>query len=348
MRFFLGAAAVAFAAAAAPAAFADDWGVAVQVNEGAPLPPLTVMQAVTPRGSTVRDALGWHRVEKSRGLYNIPANDWALYKEVAAAGDKNVITLFSGNPIYGTATFGFPTTPEQILAWANYAAYVVTNDGGALPDRKAANIPNLEAVTIWNEFNGTWNGGITDPKLQQAAMAKLLEVVVPVIRKANPNVKIAAGAFVGGSSLATWFEHIQQAGFDWQSVDWLDVHPYIGPLGAANWQRQVAELRAGGITNPFYFSEWGGPVSVNYAAKFEGTPGYTMNYMQWFIANVVDVDAVSPAGGNFFTISNAAQFPGQGLTTGTLTSPQYQLTPLGAEYLRYFAPWAAAVTVAGN
>lgn len=344
MKFFrLMAAAGVFAVAASPA-FASDWGIDVQVNEGAPLPALNVLQAVAPGGSTVRDLLGWSKVEHSRGLYRIPAANWALYQRVAAAGDKNVVTLFAGNPIYGTATFGFPTTPEQIRAWANYAAYVVSNDGGTAPDSKAANIPNLEAVTIWNEFNGTWNGGIQDPRQQQAAMAQLLTVVVPAIRAANPNVKIAAGAYIGAPNLATWFKGIGDS-FDWHLVDWLDVHPYVAnAVGATDWQHEVSMLRAAGIDNPFYFSEWGGGAAVNYAAQ---TPG-NMAYPLWFIDHVIAVDPVAPAGGNYFTLSDAKEWPLQGLTTGKMTVPADQLTTTGGQYMQYFLPWAAAQTVASE
>jgi len=348
MKAFLRISALAALAAATQPALANDWGIAVQVNEGAPLPPVPVLQAMAPAGSTVRDILGWHNVEKSRGLYTMPAVDWHLYQQVAAAGDKNVVTLFAGNPIYGTATFGFPTSAEQIAAWARFAAYAVANDGGTAPDSKAANIPSLEAVTIWNEFNGTWNGGIVTPQQQQQAMAALLKVVVPAIRAANPKVKIGAGAYVGAFNLSNWFLNIAVDGFDWHSVDWLDVHPYVAPNGLATWQSEVAKLRASGITNPFYFSEWGGPNSVSYATKFAGTANNPPSYAQWFIANVVAVDTIMPAGGNFFTLANVTQFPNQGLTTGTMTAPAYQLTTLGAAYLNYFLPWASAMAIAGN
>jgi hypothetical protein len=293
------------------------------------------MQIAAPPGSTVRDALGWHKVERSRGLYNIPMNNWQLYKQVAAIGDKNVITLFAGNPLYGMATFGFPVTTEQIQGWANFAAYVVAHDGHSTPDRKTANIPNLEAVTIWNEFNGTWNGGIRGTGQQEAAMAKLLNVVVPAIRAANPTVKIGAGAFIGDGGLSSWFKTIG-AEFDWDSVDWLDVHTYIGPNGEKEWREEVAALRAAGIVNPFYFSEWGGNPAVEYARRFPGK-----NYVQWFVSNVIERDTVVPAGGDYFTLDDGRRWPVQGLTTGPDGAPPYQLTALGTAYVSFFLPWAA-------
>lgn len=329
--------AVAATLAGAPSlARANDWGIALQVNEGEALPPASVLAGLIPPGGTVRDAAGWHEVEKSRGIYAIPNQDWQMYQLVASVGGKNVVTLFSGNSLYGLSTFGFPVTAQQIQAFANYATYIVSNDGGAKPDARAANIPNLEAVTIWNEFNGTYNGGITAPTSQQVAMANLLNAVVPAIRAANKNVKIAAGAFIGEPSLSHWFAAIAADGFDWRTVDWLDIHPYAS--SAANvttWKKEITHLRALGIMNPCYYSEWGGAALANYNTNNPQGP----NYFTWFDQNIIASDPVAPAGGNYFTLSNSTKFPNEGLTFGPKAQPAYAITPAGIVFVQQFLPW---------
>src|SRR5215469_3719984 len=111
--------------------------------------------------------LGWHKVEQVAGRHAMPPQQWQSYQNVAAAGSYNLVTLGFGNALYGSNgyqakvdDFGLPVTPQQIQAFTKYAVWVVSNDGGSAPDAKAANIPNLYGVSIWNELNGSWDGGI--------------------------------------------------------------------------------------------------------------------------------------------------------------------------------------------
>ena len=323
-------------AVAGPAAGSTGWGVAVQVNEGEAVPPAAVLSAVLPKAGTVRDMLQWARVEKLPGVYGVPAEDFQLYQVVASTGGGNVITLFGGNPLYGLPNANFPVTPAQLQGFAAYAAYLVANDGGTVPDAQAANIPHLAGVTIWNEFNGGYGGGIVG-KNRPAAMAKLLSVVVPAIKKSNRTVKISAGAFVGHSGVAHWFAAIGQ-GFNWKQADWLDIHPYIYEAkGAKGWAREMGALREAGISNPCYYSEWGGPSAVKFMAA-----NPRANYFQWFQQNIIAADSVTPKGGNFFELSNLPHFAGQGLTTGHSGKPAYQWTGLGLQFTSTFLPWVAS------
>lgn len=320
-------------------------GLAVQVNEGGAAPSAELLKAFLPQGQTVRDSLGWHRIETERGRYVMPDAIWSLYTTVASVGGRNVVTLFSGNKLYGMGSnFDFPTSPEQIEAFANFAGWVVRNDGAGKPDARAANIPSLYAVTIWNEFNGEWHGTIDDPKMRPEAMAALLNVVVPKIRAANPSVHIAAGAFIGFQGLARWFQDIGRH-FDWRTVDWLDIHPYIGGLKdkpIEEWARQIALLRAGDprrsappITNPAYYSEWGGPASVHYTKAHEGDPG-AQSYFDWFADNIIKPDPVAVAGGNYFTLFSSAKFPKQGLASDPSAAGPPQITPLGKAFVERY------------
>jgi hypothetical protein len=314
-------------------------GLAVQVSEGGTVPTLPVLNAFLPPGASVRDVLSWASSEQTLGHYAVPDGDWRLYAAVASVGGKNVVTLFTGNLLYQTnGTFGFPTTPAQIQGFANFAAWAVRNDGTGAPNQHAANIPALYAVTIWNEMNGTWNGGIHTGQPRWNAMAALLNVVVPRIRAENPSVHIAAGAFIGYSGVARWFRGIGQ-NFDWSTVDWLDIHPYLATsLAATQWGAQVSELRVGeplkgvpGIKNPLYFSEWGGVAAANYTVANPNG----ISYFDWFQTNVVGADRKPIAGGNYFTLYVSRQFPREGLVHAPLPNNP---TRLGVAFQQAFLP----------
>jgi len=331
-------------AAAEAAARAEIAGVTVQVNEGDPVPDAALLRSFLKPGQTVRDVLGWRRTERAKGVYAMPQSNADLYALVAAAGGKNVVTLFSGNMLYNMKSDDFPVTPEQIDGFANYAAWVVRNDGGRQADGRAANIPGLYAVTIWNEMNGSWHGTIQRTADREAAMAALLKVVVPKIRAANPSVHIAAGAFVGFQGLAEWFQQIGKT-FDWNSVDWLDIHPYLGDerqMPLEKWTLAMQRLRDGrrpegvpAIRNPAYYSEWGGPSAVRYTLAHAGDAG-APDYFEWFEKNIVGADPVPVAGGNYFTLVANPNFPRQGLSTSPSSAA---MTGLGSAFRsRYVSP----------
>lgn len=312
-------------------------GVDVQVNEGDPVPSTASVTGVTNSGDDVRDVLGWNGSEKSPGVYVLNTSDAASYQAVANGGRYNVVTLFGCNTLsaYGCAnTQSFPQTPAQITGFANYACWVVGS----------ANIPNLRAVTIWNEMNGTYNGGISTPSAQEAAMAALLTIVVPKIRSCNRNVAIYAGAFVGDFLLANWFCVIQEDGFSWSLVDGLDIHPYLSgnpssaPQNGSDWNKSfngsVSLINgcAGGtspIKRPLYFSEWGGTALQD--ALSNGIFPNAASYFAWFQTTVAGVNKTyfPVAGQVYFLMGDDANFPTEGLYTSTTYST---LTSIGTAY----------------
>jgi hypothetical protein len=289
-------------------------GVAVQVNEGAPVPDAAKVIAMSNPGDDVRDLLGWEKSEVAAGVYAVPPNSAALYAIVAAAGRRNVVTLYGCNTLYCPNAERFPQTPAEIDAFARWACWVAG----------AAGIPSLHAVTIWNEMNGRFNGGIGKVEARHQAMANLLKVVVPAIRKCNPAIAIYAGAFVGGTSLASWFCGIQRDGFDWKAVDGLDVHPYLSgdPNAAAQngiaWassltgKSSLATGCAGAtspIARPLYFSEWGGAALQDAIDKKYFADAAA--YFDWFDRVVVSQYPV--IGRDYFLLADFGQFPAEGL-----------------------------------
>src|SRR5262245_38437503 len=79
-------------------------GVAVQVNEGKPMPTATQLAMVLNPGDFVYDVLGWHKVDKTCDLrtdparpIKIPARALELYNLVNSAGGKNFVVLGFNN-----------------------------------------------------------------------------------------------------------------------------------------------------------------------------------------------------------------------------------------------------------
>lgn len=297
--------------------------VTVQVNEGAPTSGPADFQAILPPGGCVRDVLGWHQVEKTKGVYSLSISSQQYIQDILAAdaGMKNLVTLAFGNKLYGGNNQTFPTTPEQIAAFKNYAVWVVTK----------ADIPNLYAVSIWNEMNGSFGGGITKPADREAAYAKLVNVVGPAIRAANPNVKIILGATVG-SNIGGWYVHLFRDQAMWGRNDpgvFLDVHPYIGkgmtpqkpvPPQLTAWTNSMTQIRKAGIANALFATEFGDGV----AATAEGAvPG--LNYLTWTQAFIFARENF--AGVAWFTLAPAGKF-----TSGTLLDQSGAPTRLGTEF----------------
>jgi len=317
--------------------------VNVQVNEGENPPSIQMLQAILPKGGCVRDMLGWHQVEQVAGQHMMPTRQWKSYQDAAVAGMYNVVTLGFGNALYGSNgyqakvdNFGFPVTTQQIEAFKKYATWVVSNDGGGLPDPAAANIPNLYGVSIWNELNGTWNGGIGDIVTRIAAYAKLMNVVGPAIREANPNVKVIVGATVG-SNISGWFLHMF-ADHMWGKNDpsvYLDVHPYIGEsLTPTNhnvpqlvtWSYSMRRIRDAGINNALFATEWGGQIGNVVETH---NPG--VNYFDWMQVNLFSNENF--AGTAWFESTDFGNFGNPGLIVDV--SGSLQTTRLGNEFIKW-------------
>jgi hypothetical protein len=212
---------------------------------------------------------------------------------------------------------------------------VVSHDGGSQPDAHAANIPNLYAVSVWNELNGTWTGGIGDIPTRIAAYARLVNSVGPAIRAANPDVKVIVGATVG-ANIGGWYMRLF-ANHMWGKNDpnvYLDVHPYIGASltpanqnvpALATWNRSMTLIRGAGINNALFATEWGGPVASLVEAN---NPG--LSYFDWIQTNLFAKENF--AGAAWFAVT---KFGKSGTGALVNVSGSVQTTKLGAEFIRW-------------
>ncbi len=326
-------AAVAAALAASPAA-AQTAGVAVQVSNGKAIPTGGQLAAVLRPGDFVRDILGWHKADPHCDLTSNPARQIqippamaTLYAQVEAAGGRNFVTLGFNNPHCGQATpsgaKAFPDTPALRAEFAAYAAEVVRR------------VPALGGISLWNEMNGTWDGGYRTLPQKLTNYCLLANDVIGAVRKVDGKIPIAIGATVGWD-IDDWFIGM----FDTYGCIgkgdpgiWLDVHPYLS--GAIDpkrhkvdwtlWRAAVANSRQDGITNPFVATEWGARAASQWSkAHPKG------NYMTSFQNQVAET--TDWAGSTWFEMLYDSRSPNAGLFDKSGT-----LTVFGAQYQRAFA-----------
>jgi len=166
----------------------------------------TVAQLAIP---TVRDELYWNQVEATRGNYSFPA-EFDTY--MAALRQKNIapfIVLDFENPNYDADNT--PYDADGFAGYANYASAVLQHYGS-----------QIQAVEIWNEYNGTWcTGPATNDR--PGTYTKMLQQAYTAIKTARPDVIVAGGA-TAGIALGYWQQLMQDGALS--SMDVLSVHPY--------------------------------------------------------------------------------------------------------------------------
>ncbi len=310
-------------------------GVAVQVNEGKKVPTVAQLKTVLAPGDLVRDVLGWHKVDRNCNLRTnpslpivIPTAMNTLYQNVMSAGGKNFVTLAFNNRNCGQAVNGGGATfPNTATLRAEFAAYAV---------RVVKQVPALGGISLWNELNGTWDGGYTNRADKLRNYCLLANDVIREVRKVNASIPIAIGATVGWN-IDTWFTEMFEdygcAGKS-DSTIWLDVHPYLsGKVDAASgktdwqlWSEAIGRMRARGIGNPLIATEWGAKASYTWLTANPGG-----NYIKAFQANVVAKDP-NWAALTWYQLLYDRRTPNAGLfnSMGTV------LTTVGSQYVGEF------------
>ncbi|HKY19215.1 MAG TPA: hypothetical protein VJL82_09805 [Rhizomicrobium sp.] len=323
----------AFGFTATPLA-AQSFGVAVQVSNGKRLPTQAQLEEILNPGDMVRDMLGWHKADPACDLVSNPARQIAipaammtLYQRVEAAQGKNFVTLGFNNRACGQEVNSgaklFPDTPTLRAEFAAYAAGVVRR------------VPALGGLSIWNELNGTWNGGGKPIPQRLEDYCLLTNAVIAEVRKVDKDIPIAIGATTGWN-IDNWFiEMFEDAGCMGKGdpTIWLDVHPYLsGKIVAGTgksdfqmWRNSIANIRRAGIANPLVATEWGAKPAYNWQIAHP-----TGDYMTTFQAEVLSRDA-RWAGAFWFEMLYDIKAPNAGLY-----NKSDQLTAFGAQYLAAF------------
>lgn len=313
-------------------AYAQVRGVDVQVNEGKRLPTLDQLQAVLNPNDFVRDILGWQKADPNCNLRFDPARPIeipdamnTLYGLVQQAQGKNFVTLAFNNRHCGQPTVSgrktFPDTDDLRAEFAAYAVAVVKQ------------VPALGGLSIWNEINGTWNGGYTTLADKLTHYCLLSNKVITEVRKIDRNIPIAIGATVGWNIDEFFIDMFDTYGCIGKGdpTIWLDVHPYLAGRVQSHksdwqqWNKSIAAIRADKITNPLFASEWGAKAA--YLWSVDHPKG---DYMTFFDAKVVSQDPAW-AGLTWFELLYDRKAPNAGLfdQSGAMTA-------FGSQYVKAF------------
>ena len=194
----------------------------------------------------VRDELYWDSVEGNKGVFKFPET----YDRYLGALDRQkisplIVLSFENHNYDGGAT---PYTPEAFAGYARYAVEVLRHCG-----------PQVKAVEIWNEYNGTFNHG---PASQDRAhnYGAMLRVVYAAIKRERPDVIVVGGA-TSGVPLPYWEKLLANGALD--HLDALSVHPYRFAQAPEGIEDEIKSLQAlvqrynHGAAKPIWVTEIG-------------------------------------------------------------------------------------------
>ena len=319
---------------ALPAA-AQIFGVAVQASQGQAVPSVAQLQSIMAPGGFVRDLAPWSKMDPGCDLVRdgrivIPDGLRQLYANVAAAGGRNFVTLGFNNVACGQSSpYGWTDFPNTPALRAEFAAYAV---------QLVQTVPALGGISIWNELNGSFDGGYQGSgriAAKAAAYCLLANDVIAAVRQVNKDVPIAVGASVGWN-IQGWFVKLFTRYGCMGANDptiWLDVHPYVSgvwsPLtatGWSKWSKAIAYIRKHGLANRLVATEWGGPAAIKWTGLVAGG-----NYPQEFHNRVIAPDS-SWAALMWFEALYDTVIPNMGLIDASGAA----LTPIGQQYQAEF------------
>lgn len=177
--------------------------------------------------SRVRDELYWDTIEAKRGVFVFPAAYDNYMAALKARGIRPLIALTFANRNYdGGLT---PHTDEGIAAYARYAVEVLRHYGA-----------QIEAVEIWNEYNGSFCKGPATAD-RSGTYLRMLKAAYTEIKRERPDVTVV-GVSAAGLPMP-YLERIFAAG----GLDFMDavsVHPYRTSSTPEGLEAQISQLNA--------------------------------------------------------------------------------------------------------
>jgi len=247
------AAAPAAAAAAAPAAPANEFvgetpkmrglGVGTHFVRGPNWDVDKILPLMKQMGvSVVRDGPEWASIEKTKGVYKMPANEQRWYDAVTKAGMKVFLPLCRKNTLYEN-----PLDPDAYAKWAAWMA-------------KTWPAPNVCAYEIWNEppnfdFPQQYKGGPAAWLPKYCEMVQKAAAAIRQVDKTTPILENVEGR--------EWTDAMQKFPECFKQLDGIDMHPYpkrnppdrldlVGPAVTSPKQYLGRELQ-------MWVGEWGYP-----------------------------------------------------------------------------------------
>ncbi len=196
----------------------------------------------------VRDELYWEAVEPVRGRFVFPPRYDAYMRELGARDIRPLIALTFSNPHHDEGMT--PYTDAGIAAYARYAVEVLRHHG-----------PQIEAVEIWNEYNGGFaHGPVTQDRA--GSYVRMLRVAHAAIKRERPDVTVL-GAATAGVPLP-YLERLFAAGA-LEYMDAVSIHPYRFDEPPEGIEQRIAALHTliarynRGAPKPVWVTEIGWP-----------------------------------------------------------------------------------------
>lgn len=221
--FFL--AASALDAFGASADCADRIGVMTHFAHGWALDVLPALAATGTRH--VRDEIYWDDVEVAPGRFEFPKKYEDYLSALRERGIRPLVPLTFENRHHDDGLT--PYTEAGFAAYARYATEVVRRHG-----------EQLEAVEIWNEYNGGFAKGPATAD-RAATYAKMLRHAYRAIKRERPGL-VVLGASTAGLPLP-YLERLADAGA-FEHMDAISIHPYRGSLPPETLEPAIRDLQA--------------------------------------------------------------------------------------------------------
>ncbi|WP_257590204.1 glycoside hydrolase family 5 protein [Serratia marcescens] len=206
--------------------------------------------------NSFRSDLAWNSIESQKGVFSIndagnQKEDLAFQTGFSQYGLSALMVLGYGNKLYSNNAIDFPRTPEQIAAFANYAAWIAARYKG-----------KVKYFDIWNEW--LYGTGLTSKPRNVPPAQVYFDVVKATsaaVRKVDPNAVILAGSFNTNKPRdVAWFEELMKLGI-LNYIDGVSIHPYSLKLPEDNLATidKFEELakRYAGKEVPVYITEMG-------------------------------------------------------------------------------------------
>jgi Glycosyl hydrolase catalytic core len=232
------------------------FGVSVHFT-GGNNPGLAQLIATMGAGS-VRDDAPWAMVERSPGSYSF--NNFDSFMPVLQQNNIDPLLILD----YNNRFYDNNQTPYDnagLTAFANYARALVAHYG-----------PQLKAVEVYNEYNGTLSTGPC--ARQPSCYAQMLRYTYQAIKSLRPDVTVVGGALF--SADLNWFNELFQAG----GLAYMDVisdHPYatlyitspeLQGLGEEMGELQdLVKRYNNGHAKPIWITEIGWPTSLLHVSE---------------------------------------------------------------------------------
>lgn len=233
--------------------------------------------------TSFRTGFLWGMVERTSGDFKVVGplikEDDAFQQGVSKYGLNSLLILAYGNAAYNVPDY--PTTPEAIDGFANYAYWTAKRFKG-----------KVKYYEVWNEWTvGTGlkkKTGVPPPEV----FAQLVKKTSAAIKRADPDAIVMAGSLNPlGQRGISWFDKLMELGI-LNDIDAISLHPYSyrnEDMALRNPEDNLAgidkfEARVRAFskkTVPLYITEMGvptynGPGGLSNAAAAQYIVKYTM------------------------------------------------------------------------